>query len=166
MKNRPESHCTAIFERFYTMTVQATAVYIARRVRNPEDVADLQQEVYLKAWRAWPRAPEHTRLWVQRIAQNTIIDYYRVQARRREDDLAPLSFALEARDPIAAWHDRITLHEVLPRIDQRDREVLLLRAAGHSFEEIAAAKGITMTRCYYLYHHARAQALRAWQKVT
>lgn len=60
--------------------------FIGRRVRNPADVDDLVQRVLLQIVKGIGsiRASERLHAWVYRIARNTIADYYRAPAGRRE----------------------------------------------------------------------------------
>lgn len=153
------------FDTLYAATARATASYIALRVRSPEDAQDLLQETYLKVWRAWSQTPEHSTLWIRRIAHNTIIDYYRSRARRHEEDITLVGLTT---DPIGAWQSRETLREVLRSLDVRYRDVFLLNeVAGYTFAEIAEARHINLHHAYYFYQRARLQAqrYREWSKI-
>ena len=52
--------------------------YVRQRLRNPTIAEDLTQEIWIKAFRAYPSYTESGQLrgWLLRIAKNTINSYY------------------------------------------------------------------------------------------
>ena len=91
--------------------------FISRRVRNPADVDDLVQRVFLQIVKGLPslRDVERLHAWVYRTARNVIIDYYRSPTVRREvasgdqEDLA----AAPAESQVTAQDDeRAALQEL------------------------------------------------------
>jgi RNA polymerase sigma-70 factor (ECF subfamily) len=66
--------------------------FVARRVDDPADVADLVQTVFLRAHQHMASIADEQRLlpWLFQITRNAIADYYRAPVRRREiGGLAP-----------------------------------------------------------------------------
>ncbi len=59
--------------------------FLARRVRDPEDVDDLLQEVFLRLHRASGTLVQADRLhaWLFQITRNALVDHYRAAAARR-----------------------------------------------------------------------------------
>jgi RNA polymerase sigma-70 factor, ECF subfamily len=60
--------------------------FVSRRVRNPADVDDVVQRVFLQVHRGLPSLRDEDRVhaWVYRTAQHAIVDYYRAPVTRRE----------------------------------------------------------------------------------
>ncbi len=60
--------------------------FIARRVGNPADVEDLQQEVFLRIHQHLSTVRDTERLtpWIFQLTRNAITDYYRAAPRRHE----------------------------------------------------------------------------------
>ena len=60
--------------------------FVARRVRQPADVDDIVQQVFLRVHQALPTLRNADKLpaWVYQTTRRTIVDYYRAPARRRE----------------------------------------------------------------------------------
>ncbi|HEV3146280.1 MAG TPA: sigma-70 family RNA polymerase sigma factor [Gemmataceae bacterium] len=138
---------------------------LARR----EDASDIVQKVLFDAHRRLaeylkePRMPFH--LWLRHMAQDRIIDTYRrhKQAARRsidhEQPQQPPAWASQSsvqllgqlmdreRTPASAVLQQELqqkLQEVLQRLDDTDREVILMRYYEHlSNQEIATALGLT-----------------------
>ncbi len=73
------------FERFYREYLDMVRVYLARRVDDPFEVADLTADIFLRAiagcatYRSDLGTP---RAWLIGIARNTVNDYRRSMARR------------------------------------------------------------------------------------
>src|ERR671912_447733 len=60
--------------------------FVARRVRQPADVDDIVQQVFLRVHQALPTLRDADKLtaWVYQTTRRTIVDYYRAPAQRRE----------------------------------------------------------------------------------
>jgi RNA polymerase sigma-70 factor (ECF subfamily) len=60
--------------------------FVSRRVRNPADVDDVVQRVFLQVHRGLPslRDGDRVHAWVYRTARHAIVDYYRGPVQRRE----------------------------------------------------------------------------------
>ena len=92
--------------------------YLARRVDDPEDAADLFGDAYLVAWRkrrSMPDGEEGARKWLYVVARNILLNHYRTRRRRsamtanlrREiarttDTTPPDDEAVEIREAIAS----------------------------------------------------------------
>jgi len=77
--------------------------FVSRRVRQPADVDDIVQRIFLQVHRALPtlRDAEKLQPWIYQTTRRTIADYYRAPVRRREvavgaeEDLATLEPAAD-----------------------------------------------------------------------
>jgi RNA polymerase sigma-70 factor (ECF subfamily) len=60
--------------------------FVGRRVRQPADVDDIVQRVFLQVHRALPTLRDSDRLhaWVYQITRRAIADYYRAPSHTRE----------------------------------------------------------------------------------
>jgi RNA polymerase sigma-70 factor (ECF subfamily) len=60
--------------------------FVARRVRQPADVDDIVQQVFLRVHQALPTLRDADKLpaWIYQTTRRTIVDYYRAPAQRRE----------------------------------------------------------------------------------
>jgi len=60
--------------------------FVARRVRQPADVDDIVQQVFLRVHQALPTLRDADKLpaWMYQTTRRVIIDYYRAPAQRRE----------------------------------------------------------------------------------
>lgn len=76
----------AAAEQLWTDLNAGLRAFVGRRVRNPADVDDIVQRVFLSVHRGLPSLREADRVhaWIYRTARNAIADHYRSPVRRRE----------------------------------------------------------------------------------
>lgn len=116
--------------------------YVFYRVGNLQDAEDLTEQVFLKAWEAMDGYREEVpfKAWIYRIAQNGVIDHYRIQKETtslsENGDIpgkhAPVDERLLAEDRAAR------LAAVLGQLAPDHQKVLTLRFInGLSMKEVA-----------------------------
>jgi RNA polymerase sigma-70 factor (ECF subfamily) len=73
-------------EQVWTELHAGISAFVRRRVRNPADVEDIVQRVFLQVHRGLDGLRDDDRLqaWIYRAARNAIVDHYRAAAPRRE----------------------------------------------------------------------------------
>jgi RNA polymerase sigma factor (sigma-70 family) len=118
-------------------------------VRDPQDRADLAQEIAAQAWHAFhafdPQRSFST--WLYRIALNVAISFSRSLQRRERHGIA-LDEELHdvAVEPTPADEERVrALYRVIDTLGALDRALLLLYLDERSYVEIAEILGITET---------------------
>jgi RNA polymerase sigma-70 factor (ECF subfamily) len=134
------------FAAFYDAYSPLAFGLIRRVVGDPDEAADVLQEVFLELWRAAPAydprrgTPE---AWVTVRARSRGIDRVR-SVRRREEMLAtPLTESAAApTSPVTEAEDRETVHGALGTLPANQREVLeLAYFRGLSQSEISQRLG-------------------------
>ena len=118
---------------------------------QPDDRADLLQEMATQLWRAWPDFdPTRTfSTWMYRIALNVAISYLRNQSPHRRNLVSMSEEHHLVADPQTAeqtsemTHHRLLLHNFIERQTALDKALLLLYLEEHSQREIADILGIT-----------------------
>ena len=117
--------------------------------RDPDDRAELAQEIAAQLWRAWPGfdASRSVSTWMYRIALNVAISFVRDESRRRRHAVAldeTLHDVADATDP-EADHALRTLHRFVATLEPLNRALLVLYLDERSQREIAEILGITET---------------------
>jgi RNA polymerase sigma factor (sigma-70 family) len=113
---------------------------------NQDDAMDILHEGFIKILTNISKYQPGTSLiaWMRRIMVNTAIDYYRMQTRRRTDDLET-AFQVQSHEPDAL--SRLTVQEIILCIQQLSpayRSVFNLYVVeGYSHKEIADMLDIT-----------------------
>jgi RNA polymerase sigma-70 factor (ECF subfamily) len=125
--------------------------YLLRLMCNRDDAADLYQETWLRAYRAYPRLKPDSdvRAWLYSIALNLCRNRARDGARQRRVIVSEHSQSSSGEDggaqPVSGEDDgfaAIHLRELLARLPVRQRAAVQLRYfAGLDYAQIAAAMG-------------------------
>ncbi|KFN42567.1 RNA polymerase sigma factor [Arenimonas oryziterrae] len=116
-----------------------------------EDRGDLIQEMVVELWRAYPsfdgRAAFST--FMHRIAVNVAISVFRGESRRIRDALPIEEFGMDlaAADRVrdADSDDLHALHQLISRLDETNRALILLYLEGYGQDDIAEMIGLTAT---------------------
>lgn len=121
-----------------------------RLVGNPEDAADVTQEVFIKVWKHLPsfRGESSFSTWLYRLTDNAALDLIRREKKRRGDsslDDEEGALPLPA-DPAPTPHQAIEqkeLHQAvaegLAQLSEEHRQVLVMREInGLSYEQIGS----------------------------
>lgn len=140
--------------------------YLVRMLRDPELAADLTQDAFVKAYRAYDslQKPENARAWLYQIAHRVALDNLR---RRRIVRFVPLVGEARNTSPSAehlAMDLRLSpeLQRALEKIPERQRAALLL-AELHDLTglELAAALGVSHVAARALLTRARESLRQA-----
>jgi RNA polymerase sigma-70 factor (ECF subfamily) len=140
--------------------------YLLRMLRDPELAADLTQDAFVKAYRAYDalQKPENARAWLYQIAHRVALDDLR---RRRIVRFVPLVGETRNAAPSAerlVMDARLSgdLQRALEQIPDRQRSALLL-AELHDLTgvELAAALGVSHVAARALLTRARESLRRA-----
>ncbi len=122
--------------------------YLSRMMRDPELAADLAQDAFVKAYRAYDTLEkgENARAWLYQIAHRVALDYIR---RRKIVRFVPFVGEAPGASPSAervAMDVKLSgpLERAMARIPERQRAALLL-AEVHDLTglELAAALGVS-----------------------
>jgi RNA polymerase sigma factor (sigma-70 family) len=117
--------------------------------RNPADRPDLEQEIVSQLWRSFDRYDEAYRFstWMYRIALNVAISFYRAETRRSRDTVAAGDSLLEiaAEGPGGEDGNLQVLRELIARLDELDRALVILYLDGNRYDTIAEILGISET---------------------
>ncbi len=166
-KEKPAAR-EARFERLFREYRQPIARYLSRLVDDPEQVEELAQEVFLKAYRSLDGLPEgaNERAWLYRIATNTAYDALR---RRRLVRWLPLGRQQRGAADPQRLEDRIAERDAvrcaLARLAPLYRVPLLLYTVeGLSVQEIADVLQVTPNTVKVRIFRARQMFQEAYEE--
>ena len=131
-----------LYEQHYSLLLGVCFRYS----NNEEDAKDILHEGFIKILTHIHKYQPGTSLvaWMRRIMVNTAIDYYRMQTRRRTDDL---DTAIEVQSMDSDALSQLTVQEIIKCIQQLSpayRSVFNLYVVeGYSHKEIADILEIT-----------------------
>lgn len=144
------------------MLYQVANAYCSRR----EDRGDLIQEMIAELWRAYPRFDDRAAFstFLHRIAVNVAISFFRGESRRIRDALPIEDFGMDlaAADRVldAQGEDLHALHQLIARLDEINRALILLYLQGYTLEELAEMLGLTVTNVATRIHRIKTRLQR------
>lgn len=135
------------FDLFYRRTYPPLLRYLQRLTGDPDEADDLAQEAFTRLLRH-PLPAEEARPWLFTVATNLVRDGARKSTRRarllsifRPDQQAP-----PPADQVLEREERIgAVRRALAQLRPRDRQLLLLREEGFTYEEMAQVVGVAPT---------------------
>lgn len=137
MSNRAEAETERILLEHYDSFYRLAYTY----VKSEHDALDVVQESAYKAYRDCRKVKEqqYIRTWICRIVINTALDLLRRQGREVPlDEDWPLQAAPEGAEVC----ERLELNEILDRLGEKERAVIVLRYfEDRKLEEIAQILG-------------------------
>lgn len=119
----------------------------AGKFDDPGTVDDLVQETHLRFLNSVAAVREPTRLrgFVAKVAVHVMQDHLRARYRRREEALSEES-PLAASDPAPDRAvEQADLERALAGLPEKSRRILLLKADGFRYEEIAEQLGLSVS---------------------
>ncbi len=151
-----QADARSVTERFLAeLEAHKKILYKAARLycENPADRQELMQEIVIQLWRAFPRFDRRSKFatWMYRIALNVAISHSRQQRRRTGEataysiDDAVVELAAVEQSPSDAAADISVLNQLLGRLSQLDRALMLLYLEGHDYDSIADILGLSAT---------------------
>ena len=156
----------AEIERLYATHHQEIYSYLSRMLRNEELAADLTQETFVKAFRAFDTLTDQSRAraWLYQIAGRTALDELRRQRIVRFIPWSGESRETGASAEDTALHGRLSaeMERALAAVPVRQRQALLLAEIGElSGIELAEALGVSHVAARALLTRARESLRQA-----
>lgn len=162
----PETDARVEIEALFNLHHGEIYAYLVRMVREPELAADMAQDTFVKAYRAYDSLedPAHARAWLYQIAHRVALDEFR---RRRIVRFLPWTGESHGAAPSAehlALEGRFSgeMERALKRMPERQRSALIL-AEIHDLTglELAAALGVSHIAARALLTRARESLRQA-----
>ncbi|MAF80237.1 hypothetical protein CL629_04120 [bacterium] len=125
------------FGRLYDQYVSQIYRFIYFRVSSKTDAEDLTHQVFLKAWKSLKRYKEKGHpfsSWLYRIAQNTVVDFYRTSRSHQDIETLPeqvLSENPNIEDRVDQSIEVERIHSVIRQLDETSQSVLLMKFVDH-----------------------------------
>ena len=151
------------FEALFTAEYARVAGIANRVLADPHEAEDVAQEVFIDFHRLHSASAQYAPAWLHRAAAHAALNRLRGAKRRQRRELAQ---ATEEEDRTAdpqhlleVSEDRRQVRQALARLAPRPAAVLVLRASGLSYAEVAQALGVGIGQVGTLLRRAEA-ALR------
>src|SRR5258708_38130122 len=151
------------FEALFTAEYARVAGIANRVLADPHEAEDVAQEVFINFHRLHSASAQFAPAWLHRAAAHTALNRLRGRRRRekREQAQAPeeASRTVDPQRMLEVNEDRRAVRAALARLAPQSASVLVLRATGLSYAEVAEALGVGTGQIGTLLRRAEA-ALR------
>ncbi|MCG0274801.1 MAG: sigma-70 family RNA polymerase sigma factor [Thermosediminibacteraceae bacterium] len=134
-------------------------------LNDPFLAEDLAQEVFLKFYQNPPGKEGSIGAWLFRVAKNIAYNHLRGESNRKKLEI---KFWIlkgnyeEALSPLK--EEQIYVRQVLMKMDERDRLILIMKHSGYSYEEIAEVLGVKRTSVGTLIARAHRKFKELYEK--
>lgn len=123
---------TVSFGLLYEHYLDEIYQFVFYRVKSHQEAEDLTEAVFLKAWQALDDSPPREipfRLWLYRIARNTVIDHYRTRREQVSLEAAlDVPEAVDGPETLVVRRERDEeLRDRLQSLNEDHQEVLTCR---------------------------------------
>jgi RNA polymerase sigma-70 factor (ECF subfamily) len=154
------------FEALFTAEYARVAGIANRVLMDQHEAEDVAQEVFIDFHRLHSASAQYAPAWLHRAAAHAALNRLRGSRRRQRREVAQATDVTEANDRIVdpqkqfeVNEDRRQVREALARLAPKPAAVLVLRASGLSYAEVAQALGVGIGQVGTLLRRAEA-ALR------
>jgi RNA polymerase sigma-70 factor (ECF subfamily) len=154
------------FEALFTAEYARVAGIANRVLADPHEAEDVAQEVFIDFHRLHSASAQYAPAWLHRAAAHAALNRLRGARRRQRREMAQALEETEETDRTAdpqklleVNEDRRLVRQALARLAPRPAAVLVLRASGLSYAEVAQALGVGIGQVGTLLRRAEA-ALR------
>ena len=151
------------FEALFTAEYARVAGIANRVLADPHEAEDVAQEVFIDFHRLHSASAQYAPAWLHRAAAHAALNRLRGARRRQRRELAQATDegaqALDPQKQVEVNEDRRRIREALARMAPKPASVLVLRASGLSYAEVAQALGVGIGQVGTLLRRAES-ALR------
>jgi len=151
------------FERLFKAQYARVAGIANRVLADPQEAEDVAQEVFMDFHRLHSATSAYAAPWLYRAAAHTALNRVRGRKRRERRELAQAveetASTLDPQREAELSEDRRRVRQALAKLPAKPATVLVLRASGLSYSEIAESIGVGTGQIGTLLRRAEA-ALR------
>lgn len=151
------------FEALFTAEYARVAGIANRVLADPHEAEDVAQEVFIDFHRLHSAGARYAPAWLHRAAAHAALNRLRGARRRQRRELAQAADenaqAVDPQEQLELSEDRRRVRQALSRLAPKPAAVLVLRASGLSYAEVAQALGVGIGQVGTLLRRAEA-ALR------
>jgi RNA polymerase sigma-70 factor (ECF subfamily) len=151
------------FEALFKAEYARVAAIANRVLMDQHEAEDVAQEVFVDFHRLHSASAQYAPAWLHRAAAHAALNRLRGSRRRQKREVAQATEAgdriLDPQKVFEVSEDRRQVREALARLAPKPAAVLVLRASGLSYAEVAQALGVGIGQVGTLLRRAEA-ALR------
>ncbi len=153
----------------FSMYHQPLVRFLTRQVGDRDWAEEIAQETFVRAMQQESIASE--RSWLFAVAMNLVRDEARRDARHRgrlelmRDEAKAQSVVMPGPTTMERDEERAMARRAVDALAERDRDALLMREEGLSYEEIAAALDLSIGSVGTTLSRARRRLMEAYESL-
>jgi RNA polymerase sigma-70 factor (ECF subfamily) len=151
------------FEALFTAEYGRVAGIANRVLADPHEAEDVAQEVFIDFHRLHSASAQYAPAWLHRAAAHAALNRLRGARRRQRREVAQAAEesdqTVDPQKMLEVSEDRRQVRQALARLAPKPAAVLVLRASGLSYAEVAQALGVGIGQVGTLLRRAES-ALR------
>ncbi len=148
------------FEALFRAEYARVAGIANRVLMDQHEAEDVAQEVFVDFHRLHSASAQYAPAWLHRAAAHTALNRLRGSRRRQKREVAQAAEesdrVLDPQKLFEVSEDRRQVREALARLAPKPAAVLVLRASGLSYAEVAQALGVGIGQVGTLLRRAEA----------
>jgi RNA polymerase sigma factor (sigma-70 family) len=148
------------FEALFTAEYARVAGIANRVLDDPGEAEDVAQEVFIDFHRLHSATAQYAPAWLHRAAAHSALNRLRGSRRRQKREFAQAAeegqHTVDPQRQLEMNEDRRELRRALARLAPKPAAVLVLRASGLSYAEIARSLGVGIGQVGTLLRRAEA----------
>jgi RNA polymerase sigma factor (sigma-70 family) len=148
------------FEALFRAEYARVAGIANRVLMDQHEAEDVAQEVFVDFHRLHSASAQYAPAWLHRAAAHAALNRLRGSRRRQKREVAQAAEAsdrvLDPQKLFEVSEDRRQVREALARLAPKPAAVLVLRASGLSYSEVAQALGVGIGQVGTLLRRAEA----------
>ncbi|WP_186763900.1 RNA polymerase sigma factor SigX [Planomicrobium sp. CPCC 101079] len=137
-----EGRFQQLFKQHYPLVVRKVLVI----VKEQSIAEDIAQEVFVKLYHTDPKTIHNMQGWLTKVAVNTAYNHLRTEkrhhARAEKQKIYEKNSAGSIEDRYMELEDIQEVQKTLMKLPERDRDILIMKFSGYSYEEIAKNNGV------------------------
>lgn len=144
------------FQEVYDAYVDEVYRFVRFMMGNSEDVYDIVQEVFLRAYRSWGqyRHDAGVKTWLFRIARNCASDFFR-RKRTERNIMSTQELTDASASETPSFETLLVIDEALSKLKDTYRQVVVLRyIENFSVPDVAHILGCSETKVRTTAHRA------------
>jgi RNA polymerase sigma-70 factor (ECF subfamily) len=160
----PPDRAAALFATYHTSLVR----FLTRQLGDRDAAEEIAQETFVRAWQQ--EAIGNERSWIFAVAMNLVRDEGRKAVRRqrrlalmRESEGDDAVMVEQPMTKVEREEGRAAARQALDALAERDRDALLMREEGLSYEEIASALDLSIGSVGTTLSRARRRLMEAYE---
>ncbi len=149
------------FSELYGLYLDPIYRFILKRTGHVQTAEDLTSDIFHKVFLHLKSFDPHKasfRTWIYQIASNRIIDYWRIEGKKKTEDIEELQIVNENDNPardIINEEEKRRIQSLLTVLPEKQQKVVTLKYFSElSYEEIADVMKISSNNVGVLLHRA------------